>query len=83
MTYSEKLALAAQLRAGTGLADGLPEFSRASVRATKMSAYLPGGEKKSKVPMKPPAGVDLSALNPANLKRRLKQSLTTSTAIKP
>lgn len=72
MTYTEKLALAAELRAGTGLADGLPEFSRASVRATKVNAYLPGGEHKSMVPVKPPGGEDLSFLNPAQLKRARK-----------
>lgn len=30
----------------------------------KQSPYLPGGEKRSLVPLRPPGGEDLSALNP-------------------
>lgn len=48
MTYTEKLALAAQFRQGTALETGIPEFSRASVRATKVSHYLPGHEPKTR-----------------------------------
>lgn len=73
MTYDDKLKLAAELRANTHLATGIPEFSRASVRATKVNHYLPGGEHKSMVPVKPPGGEDLSFLNPAQLKRARKR----------
>lgn len=40
-------------------------FYQAHPREWKESAYLPGGEKRSLVPLRPPGGdEDLSALNP-------------------
>lgn len=63
MSYKEKLALAASFRAGTALDSEFPD-SHPSIRATKESAYLPGGEKRSLVPLRPPGEGDLSHLNP-------------------
>lgn len=65
MTYDEKLALAAELRKGTGLEGGISEVSTHSVRASKVSTYLPNGYEKSLVPLPPPdIAEDLSWMNP-------------------
>jgi len=45
MTYSEKLALAAELRAGTGLESGIKPFAQAHPRQWRASLYLPGQSK--------------------------------------
>lgn len=45
-----------------GLETGIAEFSRASVRSWKESPYLPAGQDKSMIPLKPEPH-DYSAMN--------------------
>ena len=71
MTYDQKLALAAEMRKGTGLDAGMPTDNSCSVTATKEPAYVvKDGWKLSVVPLPPPSITeDLSHLNSDSWKK--------------
>lgn len=57
-----------------GLEHKVRPFYQSNPSEWRQSAYLPGGEAKSMVPVKPPAP-DLSFLNPAQLKRARRKAV--------
>lgn len=73
MTVEQYIAAMAERGINREGLEHIKPFNSSNVSSLHQSAYLPGGEEKSKVPIKPPSlSEDLSALNPANVKRARK-----------